>query len=82
MDVVYATGTVSVAFRGAQVGVRKGTHWPASDPLVAQYPDLFSADPRYGMLYTTEPDGYDAPVVESATAAPGERRNTRRTSAA
>lgn len=27
-----------------------------------------------------EPDGYDAPPVETATAAPGERRSTRRAS--
>lgn len=82
MDVVFATSTASVSFSGAQVRVMKGSHWPAGDPLVAAYPHLFSPDPRYGMLYTIEPDGYDAPVVESATAAPGERRSTRRSSAA
>lgn len=81
MDVVYASSSASVAFQGAQYPVRKGTHWPADDPLVRQYPHLFSPDPRYGMLYTREPVGYDAPPVESASAAPGERRSTRRSSA-
>jgi colicin import membrane protein len=47
------------------------------DPVVRAHPDWFSTDPRYGLLYSVEPDGYDAPV-EEATAVPGERRNTRR----
>ena len=58
--------------------VRKGSHWHVDDPVVKAHPDLFSADPRYGLAYSVEPDGWDAPV-EQATAAPGERRQTRRT---
>lgn len=77
MDVVYATTTTMVTLDGAQHRVQKGTHWPADDPIVAAQPSAFSTDPRYGMLYTREPDGYNAPV-EQATAAPGERRATRR----
>jgi hypothetical protein len=63
---------------GARVIVRKGSHWPADDPLVRKYPANFSTDPRYGLQYTQEPSGWDDPPVEQATAAPGERRNVRR----
>lgn len=63
---------------GSLVGIRKGSHWPASDPVVRAHPSLFTKDSRYGMNYTVEPAGYndeyqDAPV-ESATRAPGEKR--------
>ncbi len=94
MEVVYAIGSEMVdAPSGIRVKVTKGTHWPAGDPVVRKRPDLFSHDPRYGMLFTAEPAGYDEspggslvdePVrrsesdVETATANPGERRNTRR----
>ena len=78
IPVVYARDTASVSFEGAQTVVHKGSHWAATDPLVAQYPHLFSPDPRYGMRYTVEPDGYGDAPVEQATAAPGEKRSTRR----
>lgn len=78
MDIVYATTTTMVAVPGGgQVRVAKGTHWPASDPVVVAQPSLFSDDARYGLNFTAEPEGYRAPV-EQATAAPGERRNVRR----
>lgn len=83
MDIVYATATTNVlGLHGDQILVGKGTHWPASDPIVARNPGLFSTDPRYGLVFTAEPDGWnepvrDAPPVETATAAPGERRGRR-----
>lgn len=78
ISVVYAMGTQPVTSKdGTRVMVQKGTHWPADDPIVAAMPQLFSADPRWGLLYTVEPDGYDAPI-ETASAAPGERRTARR----
>jgi hypothetical protein len=88
-DVAYATGTSPVTLpSGVTIRVQKGSHWPAGDPVVQARPDLFSTDPRWGMQYTVEPDGYDAPAgpslaeaparTEQATAAPGERRNARR----
>jgi len=78
MDVVYATTTAPVELPSGIRGiVQKGTHWPADDPVVKAHPDWFSRDPRFGMVYSVEPTGYDAPV-EQATAAPGERRNIRR----
>jgi hypothetical protein len=63
---------------GARVMVRKGSHWPVGDPVVKQHPDAFSSDPRYGLQYSEEPTGWDAPPIEQATAAPGEKRTTRR----
>ena len=76
MHVVYAVGT-------AQAGghtIRRGEHWPADDPVVVENPSLFSDDPRYGLSFSSTPAEMSEPPVEQATAAPGERRNTRRAS--
>lgn len=79
MQVKYATGNAVVPREeGGNVQVRKGSHWPADDPIVLSQPSLFSDDPRYGMNYSVKPAGFDEPPVEQATAAPGEKRNTRR----
>ena len=79
MKIVYATADASVTdpSSGAPGMIRKGTHWSADDPVVKAHPDLFSEDPRWGLAYSVEPEGWDAPV-EQATAAPGERRVVRR----
>lgn len=78
IPIVYAVGTDFVNLPGGgRTRVAKGTHWPATDPAVRARPELFSDDPRWGLLYTVEPDGYDAPV-EAASAAPGEKRSVRR----
>lgn len=64
---------------GGQVRVHKGEHWAADDPVVRQTPSLFGDDERYGLRYTQVPAGFDdVPVVETATAAPGEKRAARR----
>ncbi len=77
-----ANATVQHPDGGMTIPVRKGQHWPAEDPIVAAHPDLFSADPRWGMQYTREPAGYGDPPyeapVEQATREPGEKRNVRR----
>lgn len=81
IQVVYAMGTELVGLpTGQTVPVHKGTHWPASDPVVKYRPNLFSDDPRYGLLYTAPPPGYDGELneVEEATANPGEKRSVRR----
>ena len=79
MDVVYATSTARVATPdGGHVMVVKGQHWPVSDPVVKHQPSLFSADPRWGMTFSAQPEGFDDAPVEQATAAPGEKRTTRR----
>lgn len=81
MDVVYAMGSEVVGLpNGETLRVPKGTHWPATDPVVQARPGLFTTDPRYGLLYTAAPPGYDADLneVEMATANPGEKRSVRR----
>lgn len=83
MDIVYAQSTERVPLRsGAVAQVHKGQHWPATDQVVKQRPDLFTSDPRFGLIYTEAPPGYDAELneldVEEATAVPGERRSVRR----
>lgn len=83
MDVVYAQGSDKVPLRSGQIAnVRKGQHWPAGDPVVKARPDLFTDDPRYGLVYTEAPAGYDEQLneMEAATAVPGEKRNARRPS--
>ena len=83
MNIVYATGTTSVtAPDGSSVTVRHGQHWSAEDPIVRAHPGLFSDNPCYGLTFTGEPPvEMSQPPVESATAAPGERRNVRRVGA-
>lgn len=77
MDVVYASATSVVPLEnGGRVTVRLGSHWPADDPVVLAQPSLFSTDPAYG-LNRSAPAPAPAPV-EQATAAPGEKRTTRR----
>jgi hypothetical protein len=68
---------------GVTASVHKGQHWPATDPVVLLRPELFTPDPRYGLVYTEAPPGHDGaleelPEVEQATAAPGEKRSARR----
>lgn len=79
MDVVYAKGTAVVMTPdGGRHTVQGGQHWPADDPVVRANPTLFSADPRYGVSFSTPPRELAEPPVEQATAAPGEKRATRR----
>ena len=80
MDVVYATYSVQVVTPdGGRHTVHGGQHWAAGDPVVAAAPDgLFSPDARYGVSYSVPPAELAEPPVEQATAAPGERRSTRR----
>lgn len=81
MDVVFAQATEQVPLRSGRVAqVRKGQHWPKSDPVVRARPELFTEDPRFGLVYTEAPPGFDAELneVEMATANPGERRSVRR----
>ena len=77
MDVVFvkvdsAAGTLP---DGTPYALAKGQHYPADDPVVRTYPDLFTRDPRYGLQWTgTPPPEMADPPVEQATSAPGERR--------
>jgi len=78
MNIVYATATTNVGLPGGgTILVGAGTHWPDDDPVVLAHPDLFSSDARYGLVFTVRPAGFDDPV-ETASAAPGEKRSVRR----
>lgn len=80
MDVVIATDTVNVTFGGQRMHIPRGTAWDAADPLVKQFPGLFSADDRHALRTQPrkEPDAGGEPPVERATRAPGERSPARR----
>lgn len=81
MDVVFAQATDRVPLKSGQVAqVRRGQHWPATDQVVKLRPDLFTTDPRFGLVYTEAPPGHDGELneVEEATANPGEKRSVRR----
>lgn len=51
-----------------------GDVYYADSPPVQRYPDMFSEDPP-----NIHPRGWESPEVEQATAAPGEKRTTKRT---
>lgn len=81
IEFVYARSTGTVHLQGgAPVHITAGSMVPANDPVVAAAPDLFSPDPRYcsALFGTVMPPELAGPPVETATAAPGERRTTRR----
>lgn len=76
---VFANVTAVLAHAGQRVGIKAGEAWDDADPLVKQYPDMFTDAPQ-AMRSTTSPAGL-VPVeqpVERATRAPGEKRGTRR----
>lgn len=73
MKAVYATRTCAVAWKPRAIQVTAGEAWDPTDPFVKANPELFTAEP--GKLRRTVPA---PPVVEAATANPGERRSTSR----
>lgn len=71
---VFALSTVSVREPGSKypTTVHQGSAWHADCPMVLSHPALFSADPP-----VVHPRGWEPaadPIVEQATAAPGEKR--------
>lgn len=80
MQVVYAKyRTQVITPDGGRWNVDGGQHWPADDPVVKAAPEgLFDPDPRTGVKYSVLPAEPPGAPVEQATAAPGEKRNTRR----
>jgi len=61
MKIVYAVGT----FTSGPYLVRAGEHWPADDPVVQANPGSFTEDPRYGLSFSVEPEGFrDEVTVE------------------
>lgn len=69
--IVVAVDTVNVSFNGQRWHIVRGSAWDASDPLVKAHPGVFTSDAGRHVHRTQTP-------VEQATAAPGERRTTRR----
>lgn len=79
MNIVYAKDFVRVPQDHQIQTFPPGSHWPADDPYVLANPGLFSPDPRFHLAFTeARPEYLDDTAVETATAAPGERRNARR----
>lgn len=78
MDVVYAKDWVHAPGPNGTRRFPPGSHWPADDPYVREHPGQFSTDPRYHLAFSEARPEYFGDVAEQATAAPGERRNTRR----
>lgn len=73
--IVFARATTSVRAPGSKypTSVHVNEPWYAEHPLVLANPDLFADQPAEIL-----PRGWSPPVVEQATAAPGEKRATRR----
>jgi hypothetical protein len=70
---VFATTTASLREPGTnqRVSIHRGSAWHADCPLVRAHRSMFSDTPPDVFPRDWEP-------VEQATAAPGEKRNTRR----
>lgn len=75
--VVYAKTTGSVGTSHGVERIREGEPWDADDPTVIENPDAFTRGPAR----VRRSAGESAPV-EQATAAPGEKRSTRRSTGA
>ena len=71
--------SVTTAINGAKVRLTEGDAWEGDDPLVKARPDLFSDRPER-VLSSVEKVA-TARTVEEATAAPGTKRATKKTSA-
>ena len=74
---VYANCTGAVYEDGLRVQLELDQIWDAGDPFVKKRPDLFSASPRK-VNNTTGSHVAVRRDVESATAAPGEKRAAKR----
>jgi len=72
----FATSTCVVPFQGLRVTITAGEAWDATDPLVRSHPALFTDKPA--VVRGTGPSGVIERPVEQATAAPGEKRGTKR----
>jgi hypothetical protein len=76
MKIKYATATCVVPFQGLRVTLTAGEAWDGDDPLVRSHPALFTDAPA--VVRGTGASGVTERPVEQATAAPGEKRGTRR----
>ena len=76
MKIKYANFTGTVAHGGIRVHVREGEAWDADSSLVKDNPGFFTDTPTG--VRTFGPRGVELAAVEQATAAPGEKRTTKR----
>ena len=74
---VYAVTDAVAGYNGGKVRLAAGQPWDAADPFVKAFPDLFTA-----VLDDSEVARTDEHPVETATAAPAEKRVTKRRAAA
>lgn len=74
MGIVFCRWTT---WAGPTVQLIEGEAWDADDPIVQSHPDWFSPEPAV-VRGTVPRKAAEAPVVEQATAAPGERRSVKR----
>ena len=74
MNLVFAAATCVVGFNGGRVNLSEDDAWDADDPFVKARPEFFRDRPKnvFGAA------GRVAAPVEQASAAPGEKRTTRR----
>lgn len=70
-NIVYSTAQCSVGWQGGSVRLQVGQHWAADDPFVKARPEFFSDTSPTNVVHRT------TPVVEDATARPGEKRGAR-----
>jgi hypothetical protein len=73
----FAVANVVTVWDGQKVVLQKGEAWWAADPFVKSRPDLFADEPT---VVKARPRA-TTPPVEAASAAPGEKRTTRRAKA-
>lgn len=71
---VYANCEAVVYEAGLRIQLVADQIWDANDPVVKARPDLFNSEPRKVNRTTAD----KAAPVEAASAAPGEKRTTRR----
>lgn len=83
-DVVFSTSTCTTVdpSNGLKVRLSAGEAWWASDPFVKRMPHLFTDVPPVvngvRAVKSASVEKVAAPVVESATAAPGVKRQVKR----
>lgn len=74
MSLKFVKQSVSTVIDGRRVRLTKDDPWRSDDPVVKAAPHFFTDEPS--QVFTSTPK-VSAPVVEQATAAPGEKRATR-----
>jgi hypothetical protein len=78
LEHVFAKQTAVANDLGYPVNVQGGSHWLATDPLVAARPDLFTRDCRYGLSWSGDaPECLSVPPDDDSAAAMTSRARAR-----